>query len=118
MGVEPFTDLPTYLPFLVLIKIYVIIWFFYKYKCPTIQNKIILISVLEKLVKNFKSELCFSVLVDETPDLLLKNNLYYVFGTGDSVEVYINCLKCIEIRSLTGKNIAFAILEGNNIRSC
>jgi len=91
----------------------------YKYTSPNIQNEIINISgnlILGKLVQMVNSAECFSVLADETTDVSLKEQLTlcvrYVNGSGDSVKVHESFLKYIEIHSLTGKDVASAILEG------
>lgn len=67
----------------------------YKYTSPNIQNKIISASgnlILDKIVKEVNVAKCFSVLVDKTTDVSVKEQLTLcvrcVVGSGK--DVYLN----------------------------
>lgn len=91
----------------------------YKYTSPNIQNEIISCCgdlILDKIVKEVNVAKCFSVLVDETTDVSVKEQLTlcvrYVVGSGKDVFLSEKFLKYIEINSLTGKNIGTSIING------
>lgn len=93
--------------------------FRYKYISPKIQNEIISISgdiILKEIVKLVNKAECFSIFADETTDVSLNEQLTlcvrYIKGDGDGVEIHESFLKYVEIRSLTGNDVACAILEG------
>lgn len=92
----------------------------YKYTSPNIQNEIISSCgdiILDKIVKEVNAAKCFSVLVDETTDVSVKEQLTlcvrYVVGSGKDVCLSEQFLKYIEINSLTGKDIGSSIINGN-----
>lgn len=92
----------------------------YKYTSSKIQNKIISTCgdlILEKIVKEINAAECFSILADETTDVSLKEQLSlcvrYVANTGKEVCLRETFLKFVEIHSLTGKDIASSIINGN-----
>lgn len=92
----------------------------YKYTSAKIQNEIISSAgdiLLEKIVREINSAKCFSVLADETTDISVKEQLAlcvrYVVGSDENVFVCERFLKYIEIHSLTGKDIALTIVNGN-----
>jgi len=91
----------------------------YKYTSPNIQNEIISCCgdlILDKIVKEVNVAKCFSVLVDETTDVSVKEQLTlcvrYVVGSGKDVFLSEKFLKYIEINSLTGKDIGTSIING------
>ncbi|VVC39500.1 Domain of unknown function DUF4371 [Cinara cedri] len=73
---------------------------------------------LEKIVKEINSAKCFSVLADEMTGISVKEQIAlcvrYIVGSDKNVFVYERFLKCIEIYSLTGKNITSTIVNGLN----
>lgn len=92
-----------------------------KYLSPQIQNEIINICgdiLIKKLVNKVNESKCFSVLADETTDVSISEQLTvcvrYLSGTGSNIEINEDFLKFYEISSLTGKNLASAILNGNH----
>lgn len=92
----------------------------YKYTSGKIQNEIIATCgdlILNKIVEEVNAVKCFSVLVDETTDISVKEQLTlcvrYVAGSGNDVHLCEKFLKFIEINSLTGKDIASSIINGN-----
>jgi len=91
-----------------------------KYTSPNIQNEVISSCgdlILDKIVKEVNVAKCFSVLVDETIDVSVKEQLTlcirYVVGSGKDVCLSEKFLKYIEINSLTGKDIGSTIINGN-----
>jgi len=93
--------------------------FRYKYISPKIQNEIISISgdiILMEIVKLVNKAECFSILADETTDVSLNEQLTlcvrYIKGDGDDVEIHESFLNYVEIRSLTGNDVACAMLKG------
>lgn len=91
-----------------------------KYISNRTQNEIIETCgniILQKIVKNINESGFFSVLVDETTDVSVKEQLTlcirYLSGSGESVCMNESFLKFIEVQSLTGKNLATVILNGN-----
>ncbi|XP_050064715.1 zinc finger MYM-type protein 1-like [Aphis gossypii] len=93
----------------------------YKYTSSKIQNEIISSCgdlILKKIVKEVNMAACFSVLADETTDISVKEQLSicvrYVAGSGTDVYLCERFLMYIEIDSLTGKDLAFSIINGLN----
>lgn len=91
-----------------------------KYLSPRIQNEVINICndiLLKKLVDKVNASKCFSVLADETTDVSVSEQLTicvrYISGTGNDVQINEEFIKFVEIHSLTGNNLASAILNGN-----
>lgn len=93
-----------------------------KYISPFIQNEIINCCgdiILKKLVKEINESGYFSVLrvADETTDVSVKEQLTicvrYLVGTGKDINIHESFLKFTEITSLTGKDLASSILNGN-----
>lgn len=91
-----------------------------KYINPFIQNKIINTCgdiILKKLVKEINDSGYFSILVDETIDVSVKEQLTlcvrYLVGTGKDRNVHECFSKFTEVTSLTGENLASYILSGN-----
>lgn len=90
-----------------------------KYISPRIQNEIITICgdiIIHKLINMVNESECFSILAYETSDVSNKEQLAlcvrYVNGTEQNAKLCEIFLKFVEIHSLTGKNLASAILEG------
>lgn len=93
----------------------------YKYTSSKIQNEIISSCgdlILKKIVKEVNMAGCFSVLADETTDISVKEQLSicvrYVAGSGTDVYLCERFLMYIEIDSLTGKDLAFSIINGKH----
>jgi len=91
-----------------------------KYISNRTQNEIIETCgdiILKKIVKNVNESGFFSVLVDETTDVSVKEQLTlcvrYLSGSGENVCMNESFLKFIEVQSLTGENLAKVILNGN-----
>lgn len=91
-----------------------------KYISNRTQNEIIETCgdiILKKIVKIVNESGFFSVLVDETTDVSVKEQLTlcvrYLSGSGENVCINESFLKFIEIQSLTGENLAKVILNGN-----
>ncbi|XP_060846074.1 zinc finger MYM-type protein 1-like [Rhopalosiphum padi] len=92
-----------------------------KYISNRTQNEIIETCgdiILKKIVKIVNESGFFSVLVDETTDVSVKEQLTlcvrYLSGSGENVCINESFLKFIEIQSLTGENLAKVILNGLN----
>lgn len=92
-----------------------------KYLSPHIQNEIINICgdiLIKKLVTKVNESKCFSVLADETSDVSVSEQLTicvrYLSGTDSNIEINEDFLKFYEITSLTGNDLASAILNGKN----
>lgn len=90
-----------------------------KYLSPQIQNEIINICgdiLTKKLVDKVNKSQCFSVMADETTDVSVSEQLTicvrYLSGTGSNIEINEDFLKFYEISSLTGNDLASAILNG------
>jgi len=91
-----------------------------KYISNRTQNEIIETCgdiILKKIVKIVNESGFFSVLVDETTDVSVKEQLTlcvrYLSGSGENVCINESFLKFIEVQSLTGENLAKVILNGN-----
>lgn len=91
-----------------------------KYISPSIQNEIIGTCgdvILKKVVKEVNESGYFSVLADETTDISVVEQLTicvrYLVGSGKEKNVHESFLKFTEVASLTGENLASAILNGN-----
>lgn len=93
-----------------------------KYISNRTQNEIIDTCgdiILNKIVKIVNESGFFSVLVDETTDISVKEQLAlcirYLSGSGENVCMNESFLKFIEVQSLTGENLATVILNGNKL---
>ncbi|XP_060855231.1 zinc finger MYM-type protein 1-like [Metopolophium dirhodum] len=93
-----------------------------KYLSPRIQNEIIAICgdvLLKKIVEKINASKCFSVLADETTDISVTEQLTicvrYLSGTGNDVQINEDFIMFVEIHSLTGVDLASAILNGLNV---
>jgi uncharacterized protein (UPF0305 family) len=91
-----------------------------KYISNRTQNEIIETCgdiILKKIVKIVNESGFFSVLVDETTDVSVKEQLTlcvrYLSGSGENVCINESFLKFIEVQSLTGENLTKVILNGN-----
>ncbi|XP_060858110.1 zinc finger MYM-type protein 1-like isoform X1 [Metopolophium dirhodum] len=92
-----------------------------KYISNRTQNEIIETCgdiILKKIVQIVNKSGFFSVLVDETTDVSVKEQLTlcvrYLSGSGENVSMNESFLKFIEVQSLTGENLATVILNGLN----
>lgn len=91
-----------------------------KYISNRTQNEIIETCgdiIFKKIVQIVNKSGFFSVLVDETTDVSVKEQLTlcvrYLSGSGENVSMNESFLKFIEVQSLTGENLATVILNGN-----
>ncbi|XP_025412361.1 uncharacterized protein LOC112684865 isoform X2 [Sipha flava] len=89
-----------------------------KYISNRTQNEIIETCgdiILKKIVKIVNESGFFSVLVDETTDVSVKEQLTlcvrYLSGSGENVCINESFLKFIEVQSLTGENLTKVILN-------
>lgn len=87
-----------------------------KYITPQIQNEIVSSCgniILQTIVKKVNDSQCFSVLADETTDISVTEQLAlcvrYIDKENNANESF---LKFIQVHSLSGKNLADAILNG------
>ncbi|KAL4152997.1 hypothetical protein QTP88_000830 [Uroleucon formosanum] len=94
-----------------------------KYLSPQIQNEIINICgdiLTKKLVDKDNKSQCFSVMADETTNVSVSEQfticICHLSGTGSNIEINEDFLKFYEISSLTGNDLASAIL--NWLNSC
>lgn len=92
-----------------------------KYISNRTQNEIIETCgnvILKKIVKKVNESGFFSVLVDETTDVSVKEQLticvQYLSGSGENVCMNESFFKFIEVHSLKGENLATVIFIGNN----
>lgn len=73
---------------------------------------------IKKLVNNVNDSGCFSVLADETTDVSVLEQLTlcvrYLSGSGSNITINEDFLKFFEISSLTGNDLASAILNSNH----
>lgn len=73
--------------------------------------------LLKKIVEKINASKCFSVLADETTDISVTEQLTicvrYLSGTENGVQINEDFIKFVEIHSLTGVDLASAILNGN-----